>query len=185
MSNSPRDLFINILIDKREGGYVNNPKDSGKATKYGITEAVARENGYKGDMKDFPRELAYKIYVDKYWKPLNLDLIAIISRKLADELLDTGVNCGIGVAAQWLQLVLNAFNRQGLYYPDMIIDGKIGNLTINSLKDYMNHRGHMNGEAVLLKAMNCLQGAHYLKLAALREKDEEFVFGQIDKRVVL
>ena len=54
------EQFLNELI-RREGGYVNNPADRGGATKYGITEAVARQNGYKGHMKDLPESLARDI----------------------------------------------------------------------------------------------------------------------------
>ena len=38
------DELIDALIE-REGGYVNHPSDRGGATKYGITEAVARAPG--------------------------------------------------------------------------------------------------------------------------------------------
>ncbi|EPH1975837.1 glycosyl hydrolase 108 family protein, partial [Acinetobacter baumannii 45002_8] len=47
------EQYLDELI-KREGGYVNNPADRGGATKYGITQAVARTNGFKGNMKDLP-----------------------------------------------------------------------------------------------------------------------------------
>jgi hypothetical protein len=43
--------LIDALIE-REGGYVNNPADKGGATNFGITEAVARANGYAGPMRD-------------------------------------------------------------------------------------------------------------------------------------
>ncbi|ENV93784.1 hypothetical protein F937_03185 [Acinetobacter calcoaceticus ANC 3680] len=55
------EQYLDELI-KREGGYVNNPADRGGATKYGIIEAVARANGFKGNMKDFPLETAKAIY---------------------------------------------------------------------------------------------------------------------------
>ena len=40
-------------IIKVEGGYVNDPSDSGGETNYGITKHVARKYGYKGSMKRF------------------------------------------------------------------------------------------------------------------------------------
>lgn len=55
------EQYLEELI-KREGGYVNNPADRGGATKYGITQAVARENGWNGNMKDLPLEFAKSIY---------------------------------------------------------------------------------------------------------------------------
>ena len=55
------EKYLDELI-KREGGYVNNPADRGGATKYGITQAVARENGWNGNMKDLPLEFA-KVFI--------------------------------------------------------------------------------------------------------------------------
>lgn len=40
------EQYLDDLI-KREGGYVNNPADRGGATKYGITEAVARKTALR------------------------------------------------------------------------------------------------------------------------------------------
>ena len=42
-----KDRIINAIID-REGGYVDEPDDSGGETNYGVTKAVARANGYRG-----------------------------------------------------------------------------------------------------------------------------------------
>lgn len=58
--------LLEELID-REGGYVNHPSDRGGATKYGITEAVARAHGYSGAMRDLPRAEAAAIYRRLYW----------------------------------------------------------------------------------------------------------------------
>jgi hypothetical protein len=56
-----------------EGGYSNNKKDPGGATMYGVTEEVARANGYRGDMRRFPKHCdgpatacADNIYVSQY-----------------------------------------------------------------------------------------------------------------------
>ena len=49
------DALIDALIE-REGGYVHHPADKGGATCFGVTEAVARANGYVGDMRFLPRE---------------------------------------------------------------------------------------------------------------------------------
>ncbi|EMT83217.1 hypothetical protein ABNIH5_19239 [Acinetobacter baumannii ABNIH5] len=91
------DQYLEDLI-KREGGYVNNPADRGGATKYGITEAVARTNGFKGSMKDLPLDVAKAIYKKQYWIEPYFDQVNTISSAVAEELLDTGVNCGINFA---------------------------------------------------------------------------------------
>jgi Glycosyl hydrolase 108 len=47
-------FHIDQLIDDvigREGGYSNHPADRGGATRWGVTEAVARAHGYRGDMR--------------------------------------------------------------------------------------------------------------------------------------
>ena len=59
------EAIINGVIEV-EGGYVNHPSDPGGATNMGITEAVARSAGYKGDMRNLPRSTAYSIYYTRY-----------------------------------------------------------------------------------------------------------------------
>lgn len=66
----------NKIIDKilvLEGGYVDDPADSGGATNFGITERVARANGYTGHMRDLPRSKAAHIYAEKYWRSVHGD----------------------------------------------------------------------------------------------------------------
>ena len=62
MSDKVRvDELVEALID-REGGYVDHPADEGGPTCFGITEAVARAQGYRGAMRDLPLEEAAAIY---------------------------------------------------------------------------------------------------------------------------
>src|SRR3546814_18148271 len=58
-------MMIDDLIEAviaREGGYVDDPADRGGATRWGITERVARQPGYAGAMRAFPRDEAAAIY---------------------------------------------------------------------------------------------------------------------------
>lgn len=90
-------MDIASLIDTvigREGGYSNHPADRGGATRWGITEAVARAHGYRGDMRGFPREEAVGIYQRVYWTRPGFDRIAPLAPDIAAELFDTGVNMG-------------------------------------------------------------------------------------------
>ncbi len=167
-----------------EGDFSDDPADSGGATRFGITETVARANGYHGDMRELPFERARAIYRAQYWDLLRLDDVARASVKVAAELFDTGVNRGTSVAATYLQRALNALNDGGSRWPDVAVDGAIGPMTIFVLRELMIRRGR-EGETVLLAALNALQGADYIRLAEQRPKDERFVHGWLLNRVAL
>lgn len=176
-----KSKIINEIIDI-EGGYVNNPDDSGGPTNFGITQRVARKHGYSGDMQDMDRGVAYAIYEALYWDSLSLDHVAKISEEIAAELADTGVNMGVSRAAEFLQRSLNVLNQKGRLFKDMKVDGDIGPVTLRYLDFYVRHRGKA-GTVVLLRMLNSLQGAKYIDLAEKREKDESFVFGWFLHRV--
>lgn len=171
-------------ILKAEGGFVDHPDDSGGPTMYGITQAVARANGYHGDMQDLPESFAREIYRRRYIVRPNFDRVAAIDGQIALELIDTGVNMGPARAAEFFQRCLNVFNASGSKYADVFVDGDVGPVTLEALKAYLRWRG-ANGRKVMLRALNSLQGAFYIELAEARPKDEAFVFGQILHRVQL
>ncbi|MEJ1436563.1 MAG: glycosyl hydrolase 108 family protein [Candidatus Sedimenticola sp. (ex Thyasira tokunagai)] len=181
MSSTLKTAIINGIIE-REGGYSNRRDDSGGETMYGITIAVARDYGYTGPMAELPIELARQILTDRYWHALQLDHIEALSPAITEELVDTGVNCGTGVAAKFLQRSLNALNQLGKLYPDIPTDGAIGPLTLAALRAYLQHRGG-TGATVMHRMLNSLQGARYVRLAEKREKDEAFVYGWFRERV--
>lgn len=175
------ERLVEELID-REGGFVDHPADRGGATNWGITEAVARANGYGGTMKALPRATAAAIYRRRYWLVPQFDRIAERAPALAAELFDTGVNMGPRVAATFLQRALNALNRGATDYPDMPLDGAIGPVTLAALDCFLNARGR-GGEAALVKAVEALQGERYLALAERRPANEAFLYGWLANRI--
>ena len=117
------DTAFDLLIGN-EGGYVNNPVDPGGETNWGITRAVAVDNGYTGSMKSMPKETAKQIYKKMYWDKLQCDQLGFI---VAFQLFDAGVNHGNSQAVKFLQRVISVAD-----------DGVIGAKTIaatNSLDD--------------------------------------------------
>lgn len=179
------DLFERKLATKIvavEGGYVNDPRDSGGETNFGITVAVARQFGYQAPMREMTRAQAVAIYRARYWDGPGFDEASEISEKIAEELFDTGVNAGPKRAVEFLQIALNALNNQGKLYADILEDGDYGPGTERALKALLLARGK-EGELVLLRALDCLQGAFYLDLARRRPKDEAFVYGWLRTRV--
>jgi lysozyme family protein len=175
------DDLIDAVID-REGGYTNHPADRGGATRWGITEAVARANGYAGDIRHFAREAAVAIYRHIYWQRPRFDQVSTRAALIAAELFDTGVNMGPAVATGFLQRALNALNRGARDYPDVLLDGRIGPQTLAALDGFLATRGAA-GEAVLLKAIEALQGERYLSLAERRPANEAFLYGWLANRL--
>jgi len=110
------DAFARLM--GHEGGFSNNPKDPGKATMWGVTEAVARANGYTGDMRDLPQEFARKVYRKLYWdKPGIVNLPSSVQF----DVFDGAVNSGPAQAIKWLQRAVGVDD-----------DGVIGHITIKA-----------------------------------------------------
>ena len=176
---------VETLIDgviACEGGYSNHPADRGGATHWGITEAVARAHGYRGDMRALPRAEAVSIYRRIYWLRPGFDRVAEAAPRLAAELFDTGVNMGPETAAGFLQRALNALNRGSKDYADIPADRRIGPATLAALAGFLKTRGD-SGESVLLKAVEALQGERYLALAEARPANEAFLYGWLANRL--
>jgi lysozyme family protein len=91
------------LLLGHEGEFSDHAADPGGKTRYGITEAVAREVGYKGDMRELPLDLAQRVYLEKYWKPIRAD---DLPPGIRYAVFDGAVNSGPGQATRWLQRAL-------------------------------------------------------------------------------
>lgn len=175
------ESIIEGVID-REGVFSDNPLDRGGPTKYGITQATARRHGYTGDMRDLPRELAVKIYFKDYVEAPGFSRIAALNLPIAEELVDSGVNCGPALPSKWLQRTLNLLNRQGKLFPDLVVDGVLGPATHKALMYVLYQRGAA-GEKIILRTLNCLQGVHYIEITERRPANEEFFAGWMLNRV--
>ncbi len=176
----PTDLIEELIA--REGGYVANPADKGGPTCFGVTQAVARAHGYAGPMTRLPRDTAIAIYRADYWETPRLDRVATLAPTVAAELFDTGVNMGTGTAAGFLRRSLNALNRGGKDYRDIPPTGAIDAAVLAALEAFVRVRG-AGAQAVLVKALDALQGERYLVLAERRPADEAFLYGWLANRV--
>jgi len=96
------DAAFDLLL-KHEGGFSDHATDSGGKTRFGITEAVAREVGYRGDMRELPLDLAKRIYKDKYWDTVKAEQLPAAARY---SVFDAAVNSGPSQSAKWLQRAL-------------------------------------------------------------------------------
>lgn len=95
------EAFLHLV--QHEGGFADHPDDPGGKTRYGITEAVARRVGYRGDMRELPLDLAKRVYKAEYWDAVRADEMPPAVRYV---LFDAAVNSGVGQAARWLQRAL-------------------------------------------------------------------------------
>jgi lysozyme family protein len=91
------------LLLGHEGDFSDHTADPGGKTRFGVTEAVAREVGYKGDMRELPLDLAKRIYLERYWKPIRAD---DLPPGIRYAVFDAAVNSGPHQAALWLQRAL-------------------------------------------------------------------------------
>lgn len=170
---------IKAIIDdviRAEGGYVNDPRDRGGETNWGITVAVARADGYTGSMRDLPRQRAFDIYQRLYVQRPGFDRVAAISEPIAAEMVDTGVNMGPAVAAQFAQRALNVLSNDGKDYAFLTVDGQFGPASRTALETFLKQRGAI-GEKRFLALLNALQGTRYVELAEGRAANRAFMFG--------
>lgn len=178
------DKIIAAVIDpiiKAEGGYSDHPSDKGGPTMFGITQLVARMNGYTGPMMEMPRSIAVAICIRRYITEQGFDKVLGKSMEIGKELIDTGVNMGPGIASIFFQRLLNAFNRKQKDYQDIFVDGRIGPASLDALTRFLNTR-KIEGELVFVKALNHIQGSRYLDIAEGNQSQEDFFYGWIKNR---
>lgn len=150
-----------------EGGYVNDPRDPGGETNYGITKRVAVAHGFTGSMRDLTQEEATYIYVTDYINKPGYSEVIALSPAVGQKLVDAGVNAGPGRSSRWFQTSLNALNRGGKDYPTIAVDGKVGKSTVNAYRGLQKARGKVGACELTLKLMDAQQASHYLSLPHL------------------
>lgn len=185
MTKSITDI-INDVLDVEGGRYTDDPTDHGGPTKWGITlhelSVVRDKTCTAEDVKALSRSEAHRILVRRYYTRPHFNEVAKQSMSVAAELVDTGVNMGVGEAGQFLQRALNVFNNDGKRYKNIAVDGVIGDVTLAALHAYLSGRPQ-RGEHVLLEALNTLQGSRYISICEHDETQERFAFGWFYNRV--
>ena len=98
-----------------EGGYVNDPRDPGGETKYG----VSKRDHPGEDIAGLTLERAKEIYLRDYWGPAGCDAVPAA---IKFDLFDMAVNSGVKPAVRTLQ------RAAGL--KDQAVDGVLGPRTL-------------------------------------------------------
>lgn len=101
------DAFKYLL--GHEGGYVNDPSDPGKETKFGISKRA-----YPGeDIPNITLERAKFLYQRDYWAPAGCQ---VAPKELKFHLFDFAVNSGPKTAVKQLQSIVGEV-QDGVYGP--------------------------------------------------------------------
>jgi lysozyme family protein len=107
-------------VFKNEGGYVNDPHDSGGETNFGITRRYLQSVGRPcDDMKSYTQDQAKEEY-RRWWDTYQYDLIE--DNTLATSVFTAAVNIGQTQAIKLLQRCCNAM----LIKPLLQVDGVFG-----------------------------------------------------------
>lgn len=180
-----------------EGGWCNVPGDAGEETYggiaraffpqwkgWGIVDAAKSNSSFRQGATAFSRHLAsipgladlvtdwYRV---EWWNRMGL---ARFPQSVANEIFEQSVNMGRGGAGKYLQRLCNALNfskaKGERLFTDLVEDGAVGPKTLDALSAILARR---SGEADVVHALNCMQGAHYVGLAAKNFQHRQFMDG--------
>ncbi|MCL2313370.1 MAG: N-acetylmuramidase [Firmicutes bacterium] len=154
------DLAFKTVI-KHEGGYVNDPKDLGGETKYGISK-----RSYPNvDIKNLTLDQAKEIYYRDFWVKGKCDKIN--NEKVAIKLFDFGVNMGTQQASRLIQRALRSVGMA------VVEDGIIGTATLSAV----NNVNSME----LLAALKSEAAGFYRGLVIANATQQKFLNGWLNR----
>jgi lysozyme family protein len=147
-----------------EGGYVNDPNDSGGPTNMGITqETLSRHLGRRAtirEVKNISYQTVYDIYESKYLIKPHIDKLP---QPLQKQVLDWGINSGPSRSIRGLQRVLKYSGET------IAVDGQLGPQTIKIL--HRHNIKEVNNKLVDRRI------AFYERLVRARPKNQKFLRG--------
>lgn len=104
------------FVLKWEGGYVNDPRDPGGETKWGISKRAYPDL----DIRSLTPERAATIYYEDYWTRAGCGAIEF---PLCTCVFDTAVNCGPSRAVRWARDTTDAgqfLEKRKQYYVGLV-----------------------------------------------------------------
>src|SRR5664280_542459 len=157
------------IIEVFEGKYSNDPDDPGGETYKGISRKMNENfegwkiiDKYKGG-KNYPnileedKNLAGMVegfYKKNYWDEFQGD---DLGEGTGEEMFDQSVNLGVRRAVEHLQRSLNILNDMETLYPDIKVDGIIGDETLGEYLQCCS----MGKEKMLVNILNMFQAKYY------------------------
>ncbi|RJQ22015.1 MAG: hypothetical protein C4560_03040 [Nitrospiraceae bacterium] len=171
-----------------EGLYSDDPNDFGGETYKGIArkknpdwhgwafiDEAKTKPGFPESLKNnaLIEELVKDFYKAHFWNLVWGDRVSDLSCDVAAEMFDTAVNQGPYWAVVYLQQSLNLLNRNATLYPDLVVDGVIGQKSISALQTYLRR----DPAQMLLLWMNIMQGARYAEIMKKSPTQEGYARG--------
>ncbi len=147
------DDIIEVVLH-HEGGYVNDPKDPGGETNFGI----AKRSHPDVDIKNLTKEGAKEIYKEVYWDGNKVDELP---EELKHIYFDMCVNQGKGRAVKILQQAANAKGA------NLKVDGGLGPMTLRAILK----------SKVELQRVRAYRVKYYADLVTRKPDLEKFYFG--------
>lgn len=162
---------------KQEGGFVNDPRDSGKATNFGISLRFLKELPFESrkqygiydpditteTIQNLTVEQARLIYKGEFWHHAPFE--SIIRQEQCNYIFDMAVNMGIAPAVKCVQRACWAVTRKWELLAD---DGILGDKTISMI----NLAGMF-----LFPALRAERGRFYHDLVEKNPEKKEFLNG--------
>lgn len=166
---------------KREGGFSDNPADSGGTTNFGISLRFLRELNEEAQRKygifepinektvrDLTKEQAVFVYRCEFWQRMPFE--EIVDQLVCNYIFDMAVNMGIAQAIKIVQRSLWAVSFSRAYIAD---DGILGQRTLERLNIIVPD--------LILPVLVASRAAFYRLLAEKRPKDRENLNGWLNR----
>lgn len=146
------DIIVKVL--HHEGGYVNDPKDPGGETNFGI----AKRSHPDVDIKNLTEQKAKAIYKEHYW---DRNKVESLPENLRHIYFDMCVNQGKGRAVKIIQRSANAKGA------NLKVDGGLGPKTLAAIND----------SNVELERVRAYRVKYYADLVTRKPDLEKFYYG--------
>tara|TARA_B100001113_G_C20942091_1_gene549212 strand:- start:255 stop:737 length:483 start_codon:yes stop_codon:yes gene_type:complete len=147
-----KDIIVKVL--HHEGGYVNDPKDPGGETNFGI----AKRSHPDVDIKNLTEDKAKSIYKEHYW---DKNKVEELPEELRHIYFDMCVNQGKSRAVKILQRAANAKGAE------LKVDGGLGPITLRAILK----------SNVELQRVRAYRVKYYADLVTRKPDLEKFYYG--------
>lgn len=146
------DEYLKVIFIHEGFKFTNHKDDPGKETKFGVTlkfikmRSLDINNDGEINVKDIMEltlEKASEIYLEYFWKPMNLE--SINNELLKLHLFDMGINAGTKTAIKILQEMLGT-DTDGVIGPNTL--AKINSYGDRIIADYANARKMYYGKII-------------------------------------